>query len=243
MTTILNSSYLNNPVTVAEGGSGVATNTIAYGLLAAGTTATAPIQNAGTGASGQIYVSGGAAALGSWTNANAVGTWQLLSTQVASNSATINFTGLTTAYEIYKIMISDVIPASSGSFRMRVSSNNGSSYDAGATDYFNSLSAYDENNVFTVQNNNAASIRLDHTSLSSTSQGNSWEITLVEPAVSLNNNGPFWICRYLDSTGTFQKVVSGQGRRAATQVNNAVQFFVGAGNLTSGTFNLYGVLT
>lgn len=54
-------------LSVPRGGTGVA-STGAYGLIAGGTTTTAALQNAGTGTSGQIYVSGGSSALGSWTN-------------------------------------------------------------------------------------------------------------------------------------------------------------------------------
>lgn len=55
------------PITVPNGGTGLTTTT-AYGLITGGTTATGNFQNAGTGTSGQIYVSGGASALGSWTS-------------------------------------------------------------------------------------------------------------------------------------------------------------------------------
>ena len=51
---------------VAGGGTGLTTTT-AYGLITGGTTATGNFQNAGTGTSGQFYVSGGSAALGTWT--------------------------------------------------------------------------------------------------------------------------------------------------------------------------------
>lgn len=54
------------PVTVPNGGTGLTTTT-AYGLITGGTTATGNFQNAGTGNSGDIYVSGGNAALGTWT--------------------------------------------------------------------------------------------------------------------------------------------------------------------------------
>ena len=56
------------PAAVAQGGTGLVTLTTAYGLVAAGTTATGALQNAGTGTTGQVYVSGGASALGTWTN-------------------------------------------------------------------------------------------------------------------------------------------------------------------------------
>ena len=48
---------------VANGGTGVATLTTAYGVVAAGTTATGAFQNIGTGTTGQVLTSNGAGAL------------------------------------------------------------------------------------------------------------------------------------------------------------------------------------
>lgn len=52
-----------SPIPVIEGGSGVITNTTAYGVLCAGTTATGAIQNAGAGSAGEVLTSNGAGAL------------------------------------------------------------------------------------------------------------------------------------------------------------------------------------
>jgi hypothetical protein len=54
---------LTTPLTVAQGGTGAATLTTAYGVLAAGTTATGSLQNIGTGTSAQVLTSNGAGAL------------------------------------------------------------------------------------------------------------------------------------------------------------------------------------
>jgi len=56
----------NAAVTVAQGGTGRATSTTAYGLIAAGTTATGAHQTIAPGTTGQFLVSAGAAALGSF---------------------------------------------------------------------------------------------------------------------------------------------------------------------------------
>lgn len=58
---------------VANGGTGRATSTTAYGLLAAGTTATGAHQTLATGATTQILVGGGASALPVWTTATGSG--------------------------------------------------------------------------------------------------------------------------------------------------------------------------
>lgn len=67
--TYLTSLTLGSPLGVASGGTGLATTT-AYGLIAAGTTATGNFQQvSGTGTSGQVLTSNGASALPTWQNA------------------------------------------------------------------------------------------------------------------------------------------------------------------------------
>lgn len=55
---------------VTNGGTGVATLTTAYGVLAAGTTATGALQNIGTGTSAQVLTSNGAGALPTFQTAS-----------------------------------------------------------------------------------------------------------------------------------------------------------------------------
>lgn len=59
---------LVSPMAVTEGGTGRATSTTAYGLIAAGTTATGVQQTLATGSANNVLLSGGAAALPSWAN-------------------------------------------------------------------------------------------------------------------------------------------------------------------------------
>ena len=60
-------------VTVADGGTGRSTSTTAYGLIAAGTTATGALQTLAAGATTDIIVGGGASALPVWTTATGSG--------------------------------------------------------------------------------------------------------------------------------------------------------------------------
>lgn len=60
-------------VGVQGGGTGVTTLTTAYGLLAAGTTATGTVQTLAAGATTEILVGGGASALPVWTTATGTG--------------------------------------------------------------------------------------------------------------------------------------------------------------------------
>lgn len=63
----------NAAVTVAQGGSGRATGTTAYSLVATGTTATGAQQTLASGATTEILVGGGASALPVWTTASGTG--------------------------------------------------------------------------------------------------------------------------------------------------------------------------
>lgn len=63
----------NAAVTVAQGGTGRTTSTTAYGLIAAGTTATGSHQTLPAGATTEILVGGGASALPVWTTATGSG--------------------------------------------------------------------------------------------------------------------------------------------------------------------------
>jgi hypothetical protein len=67
------SAALTSAVTVAFGGTGRATSTTAYGLIAAGTTATGAHQTLAAGATTEILVGGGASALPVWTTATGSG--------------------------------------------------------------------------------------------------------------------------------------------------------------------------
>lgn len=66
-------SGLTTPLSVPQGGTGRATSTTAYGLLAAGTTATGVQQTLAAGLTTQILVGGGASALPVWTVATGSG--------------------------------------------------------------------------------------------------------------------------------------------------------------------------
>jgi len=79
----------NTAVTVAQGGTGRATSTTAYGLIAAGTTATGAHQTLAAGATTAILVGGGASALPQWTTATGSGS-PVRATAPTVENATVN---------------------------------------------------------------------------------------------------------------------------------------------------------
>jgi hypothetical protein len=72
-TTISLTTQVSGTLPVANGGTGRTTSTTAYGLIAAGTTATGAHQTLAAGATTEILVGGGASALPVWTTATGTG--------------------------------------------------------------------------------------------------------------------------------------------------------------------------
>jgi hypothetical protein len=85
----------NAAVTVAQGGTGRATSTTAYGLIAAGTTATGAHQTLAAGTAGQLLKSGGAAALPEWDTTTGIA--KLTSGVVSAATAGTDFVAPGTA--------------------------------------------------------------------------------------------------------------------------------------------------
>jgi hypothetical protein len=115
----------NLPVT--NGGTGRATSTTAYGLLAAGTTATGPQQTLAAGLTTEILVGGGGSALPIWTSASGSGA------PVRAVSPTITGT-LSTG------LISSALSGLGTTTTDGVLINNGSSAGSGAQQYSPAMS-------------------------------------------------------------------------------------------------------
>jgi hypothetical protein len=91
----------NAVVTVAQGGTGRATGTTAYALVATGTTATGAQQTLAAGATTEILVGGGASALPVWTTATGSGA----PVRATSPTLVTPVLGVATATSINKVAI------------------------------------------------------------------------------------------------------------------------------------------
>jgi hypothetical protein len=108
---------------VSNGGTGLTTTTTAYGVLAAGTTATGALQNIGTGTTGQLLTSNGASALPTFQAAPASGGMTLLGTITVTAANSISLTSLTlTSYKALFIGFNNL--AAAGAVTVYVSATN-----------------------------------------------------------------------------------------------------------------------
>ena len=173
----------------------------------------------------------------------------LLSTKTASSSASITFTSADNflGYAGYLIYFYNVVPATDGvALYLRTSTNDGSSYNSGASDYsFTSLLSL-SGTAAQVFNQSSAAAQIPITNPPGspignlTDEGGEGQILILNPAVSgrrcvIQSNMTFWT-----PTPVFASTANFGGRNGTGAVN-AVQLLMSSGNIASGTFKLYGI--
>ncbi len=236
-TTTTGSPNLDIPVTVAHGGTEFVSTT-AYGVICGGTTSTGPLQNAGAGVAGQAFISNGPSALGSFQAVPLQpGAWSLIGTQTASNSASVVFVDFVDViYSSYVLIVTGVRPTTGAvPLLMRLSNNSGSTY---GTSGYDSVVFITGPSTLTV--------------IGDSSVGSS--ITLTG---NLNNGGTLWYSgtyniTMMNSGGTIQ--VGGRGIQTpgsplmhdmsggfSLASIDSMQLRMSIGNISVGTFKLYGI--
>lgn len=196
------------------------------------------------GTAGQVLQSGGAGGNPSWVDASSGGL-VLISSQTASGDSSVDFTsGITSTYDMYIIIGTSVVPSDdSVTLRVRTSTDGGSSFDAAANDYEyvrDDILANTGISSITASQTNAF---LDITSTTGTGTGEhlSFTMKLFDPS-----NASLYTC--IESVATYANANSGtlqrsefSGLRQAAADVDALRFYFSSGNITSGTFSLYGV--
>ncbi len=167
----------------------------------------------------------------------------LLATKTASASATLDFTEFNNAtYRRYEFELDNVKPATDATdFEALVSSNAGSSYDTGASDY---SWTYDGTGdaVLTGQDQADSAMRVATNVGNATEEdGISGNIMLFNAASATARTKLRSAMLYDAATGVnFQ--INGGGKRLADQDTDALRFRFSSGNIASGTIRMYGVV-
>lgn len=170
--------------------------------------------------------------------------WELISSGSASASSSIDFTGLSSSYITYVVVFYDIIPATdTDAFWMRTSTDGGTSYDAGASDYGWAASVnYVTGGGPGVTNEGDiadAQIVLNGSSGTGTGEAISGVVTIFNPAGTAYTymNYDFTV---LNALGTLARYPGGAMRNSSADVD-AIRFLMSTGNITSGEFRLYGI--
>jgi hypothetical protein len=226
---------------VAGGGTGV-TSTTAYAVLCGGTTSTGALQSvASVGTSGQVLTSNGAGALPTFqaSSASANG-WVLIQTQTASSSTTLTFTtGISSTYNIYVLQWQNAVASSAaGRLELTVSTNGGSSYIT--TGYVTGRHTFPYNSA-TITNTTLTDAFYRSEPISSTAGAGDSGTAFLYNLPTTAYKHCVVDAALLQNSGTYAWVHSVSYNTTSGSAVNALQIGISAGNISTGTFSLYGI--
>lgn len=167
-----------------------------------------------------------------------------LGTQTASASTSLAFTSLiSSSYDVYIFEFENILPATDNvDFLMRTSTDNGSTYDSGGSDYdyadyLNNTGAFSTN---TVSSAAASAVKIMPTMDNGSTGGLNGFLKLYNPLeTSRYKSVIYHAAAYLNDNQLYNG--TGAGRRLATADVDAVQFLFSSGNIASGIIRMYGV--
>jgi hypothetical protein len=171
-----------------------------------------------------------------------VGGLHLLDSGIVTNSATLDI--VLTSFAAYRgllLLLSGFIPATEPSaLQMQVSTNGGSSYDSGASDYRYASWGWSNGGQGPNQSSAAAQIQFGPAEVGSgANEGLDAEFLLLNQtstAIKPKISGRVWY--YTSSDQAAHQITSGQ--RNAAQDTDAIRFRFSGGNIASGNWALYG---
>lgn len=185
----------------------------------------------------------GAAATPGWRVGTAADgmTEVLLSTGTASNSTSLDFTGLDGTYDEHVFELVDIIAVNNGvNFGVRISQDNGGSFKSGAADYAQML--YGINDGGGVQSAGAQGTRipLNSGTLSNATGGWSGRVVFKKLAGTTLRHEMTFQGTYRHSGPGMESVSGGGAYIIDTAAINAIRFFMDTNNISSGVIRLFG---
>jgi len=224
------------------------TTTLTNKTLTAPTIASADLTTALTlagaaGTNGQVLTSAGSG-LPSWTTPSA-GALTLLSTVTASNSATVDIeTTFSSTYDAYLLIVSNfVMPNDNENLRGRFKLSG--AYVTSSTYYGKLMNLVSTTTSFNSDNTNAATSFLIGTGLGADSSDIAgFNIIIYNPSSTTKQKRVVISGVASASTGVGPNQTTtffGSGSNSGTGAMTGFRFFMSAGNITSGTFRLYGI--
>jgi hypothetical protein len=168
--------------------------------------------------------------------------WELISTGTASNSATLDFTGLT-GYAAYAFVFGHVRPATDGaSLQIRVSEDNGSNWQADASDYSYGYERIGSAGGETIANSTGAAAGLLIDSVRN--DANAYQVCGTLIAADLGSASGQVFTYEVAAILTDDNLWVSNGAIAyigAAAVVNGIRVMYSSGNIASGVVKCYGI--
>ena len=217
-------------------------NLDANGEVLIGSGSTIPVATTITGGTNCTVVNGANTVQLTYTGSTA-GDWVLTHSASASNSTELTFTGLSSTYFVYMIVVDNYVPANDGDrFYYQTSTDGGSSYDSGSSDYY--YQGWEADNGGTV---GALDGEFDKSNIlgsgtyqpgNATNESSSAVSYFYNPSASdYLRSTNFNTTR--DDTGETVLLAIHSGRLQATAVD-AIRLFCSGGNITTAEVRIYG---
>ena len=178
--------------------------------------------------------------LPSWQSSPASGDMVLISRQTASNSASIDFTSIdNTTYDSYELVIHGVVPVNNAVNLLLRVSNSGVFQTTGYT--WQNIRITTGASGISGQAGTATGIALDAAGAdnisNSSSAGANWVIDINDCAKTDVNHTATYTGYYLGSTDFH---ITGSGKAPNTNACDGFRLLMDSGNISKGTFSLYG---
>jgi hypothetical protein len=169
------------------------------------------------------------------------GAWTLIGTAVASSSASLTITGISSTYDTYACVYADIKVATDGAGpRIRLGDSSG--IDTGGTDYY-WCGEHVKSDSSTGSNGNAGTdeIRAGDVDCGSASgEGMGGRFFIYNPTDTTTNTILCGETIGVTNAGILQLYRFGGGRKAVIAIDR-VQFYLNTGNIASGRFSVYGI--
>lgn len=161
----------------------------------------------------------------------------IASSGAISNAANVSFTQFDSSkYDSYEFRFIDFLPATDGAIaRARTSSDGGSSYDSGASDYQLRLTGTTADNY--------GMLNADNLLGNAANEGFVGIVRVINPHTSTFTKVSVNDGIYVDAAANYSSLSSQAGfaRKENAQVN-AIQFFWSSGNIASGEVIMFGIV-
>jgi hypothetical protein len=223
---------VNNAVTLAKM-AGITRGSIIYGNASGDPTALAK------GCANEVLTSDGTDI--AWAAASGGGALTLINSEVASCDCTLDITGLSSTYDTYLLLISDVVPATDAqNLYLRFGDSGG--FDSGASDYTYQTMRSKGNGLHAEGNKSegAAQIIVSGGVGNAAGEGVSSTLWLGRPGDGTMQPTIHGMSSYTQEDTSLNRVEV-VGNRAAVITLDRVQVFFASGAIKTGRFSVYGV--
>lgn len=162
--------------------------------------------------------------------------WEFISTTTASNQTLLEI-DLTGSYRNYMVEFVDVVPVSNGYIlQMRTSSDGGTTFDSGTDNYSWAYSGY---GFYFPNRSMDTKISLTYLTKNVAGSGANGFLTVLAPAAARHVVFMSNMTETVFNSDLMGGLI-GTSKRLTTSGVNALQFFFSTGNISSGSFRLYG---